>query len=79
LLNVLVEIANKLGLPKKNNVESEEVWSRYITLRITGLMDFVHPPDFEITRKHNVSENESTSALRWREGDTCSIGSIRRC
>jgi hypothetical protein len=27
-------------------------------------MDVVHRPEFYITRKHNVSENESVSVLR---------------
>jgi hypothetical protein len=37
-------------------------------------------PSSEIvnTRKHNVSETESFSVLRWGEGDTYSVGSLRK-
>jgi hypothetical protein len=27
-----------------------------ITLKITGFLNFVHRPEFQITRKHNASE-----------------------
>jgi hypothetical protein len=30
------------------------------------------------TRKHDVSETGSVSVLRWREGDTYSVGSLRK-
>jgi hypothetical protein len=33
-------------------------------------VDFVHRPEFRITRQHNVSENGSVSVFRWGEGDT---------
>jgi hypothetical protein len=29
-------------------------------------------------REHNVSENEGVSVLRWGEGDTYSVGSVRK-
>jgi hypothetical protein len=32
-------------------------------LRITESVDFDHRPEFQITRKHNVSETESASVL----------------
>jgi hypothetical protein len=37
-------------------VEFKRFWQWCVTLRTTGIMDFIHRPDFEITRKENVSE-----------------------
>jgi hypothetical protein len=33
-------------------------------LRITGFLDFAHSPEFEIFRKHNVSETGSVFFFR---------------
>jgi hypothetical protein len=35
--------------------------------RITGFVDFFPHPEFEITRKHKVSEDGFLSVFRWRE------------
>jgi hypothetical protein len=32
--------------------------------KCSGLLDFVHRPDFSITRKHNVSETGVVSVFR---------------
>jgi hypothetical protein len=48
-----------------------------LTLRITGFLDSVHCPEFQITRKHNVSKTESVSFFRQREGDAYSVGSLK--
>jgi hypothetical protein len=45
--------------------------------RITGFLDFVHRPEFFITRKHNVTETGSVSILRRGKIDTYSVGSLR--
>jgi hypothetical protein len=45
-----------------------------LILRITGFVDFVHSPEFQITRKHNVSETGYVTVFRLGEGDTCSVG-----
>jgi beta-xylosidase len=42
-----------------------------LTFRITGIVDFVHHWEFEITIKHNFYETGSISVFRWGEGDTC--------
>jgi hypothetical protein len=47
-------------------------------LRITGYLNFVHRSEFEITGKANVSENESVSIFRWKEGETHSLVSLER-
>jgi hypothetical protein len=43
---------------------------------ITGFVDFVHRPEFEITRKHSFSETGSVSIFKWREGDKYSNGPL---
>jgi hypothetical protein len=37
---------------------------RLLTPRINEFMDFVHSPEFQTTRKHNVTDTESDSFLR---------------
>jgi hypothetical protein len=46
-------------------VDSKGFWRWWITLRITGFLDFVHRPGILETRKYNVSEAGSVSVLRW--------------
>jgi hypothetical protein len=41
-------------------------------------MDFDQRPEFEITRKHNVSETGSVSVFRRGEGDTYCVGSLKK-
>jgi hypothetical protein len=48
-----------------SNQESKGFWRWCITLRITGFLDSVHRPVFQITRKHDVSETGSVSVFRW--------------
>jgi hypothetical protein len=38
-----------------------------ILLRINGVLDFVHRPEFQITSEHSVSENESVAVFRCGE------------
>jgi hypothetical protein len=42
-------------------------------LGITGFLDFVHRPEFQITRKRNVSETESLCVFKRGQGDTYSF------
>jgi hypothetical protein len=46
------------------------------TSRITGFLDFDHRPECWILE--NVSETISASVLRWGEGHTYSVGSLRK-
>jgi hypothetical protein len=45
------------GNYKRNN-ETQE-----LILRVTMFLDFVHRPEFQIARKHNVSETAYVSVL----------------
>jgi hypothetical protein len=53
-------------------------WSGRSLLRINGFMDFVHRLEFQITRKHSVSETAVVLVSRWGEGDTCCVGRWER-
>jgi hypothetical protein len=44
-----------------------------LTLRITGFLNWIL-----YTRKHKVSETRFAFILRWGEGDTYSVGSLRK-
>jgi hypothetical protein len=35
-----------------------------VTLRITGFMDIVHCPEYYITSKNNISENQCVSVFK---------------
>jgi hypothetical protein len=50
-------------------IESEGFWRWCMSLRTTGLMDFVHRPNFWITRKHMISSSS-------QGGNTYSVGSL---
>jgi hypothetical protein len=47
-------------------------------VRIIGIVDFDHRPEFQISRRHNVSKTGSVSTFRCGKGDTCSVGSFRK-
>jgi hypothetical protein len=49
----------------------------YFISTITGFVDFVHRPEFEITWKHSASETGPVSIFWWGEGDTYSVGCLR--
>jgi hypothetical protein len=44
----------------------------------TGFVDFVHRPEFSKARKHSLSETWSVSFFKWAEGDTQSVGTLRK-
>jgi hypothetical protein len=52
-------ISLRFKLPNKNSIAEP-----------TGLLDFIHRPEFQNIRKHNVSETGSVSVFRWGERDT---------
>jgi hypothetical protein len=58
-------------------VESKGFWHWCITLRITGFFGLCPSSGILNTRKHIVSEIGSVSVLRWGEGDTYCVGSLR--
>jgi hypothetical protein len=59
-------------------VECEGFWRWCITLSITGFVDFDRRPRFQISTKHDVSETASISVFSWGEGDSYSVGPIRK-
>jgi hypothetical protein len=47
-------------------------------LTVTGILDFVHRPEFQITREHWVSETGPVSFFRRAEWETYSVGAIMK-
>jgi hypothetical protein len=57
------------------NPVGSKVFRRWcIILRIIAFKDFVHPLEFKIIKKHNISETGSISIFRWGEGRTYCVG-----
>jgi hypothetical protein len=52
----------------RDKVSAHSFFNAGKALGITGFMDFVHTPEFQITIEHNVSETGSVSILRWGGG-----------
>jgi hypothetical protein len=48
-----------------------------VTLRITGVLDFVHRPEFK-KLENAVLETGSASILRRKEEDAYSVGPLRK-
>jgi hypothetical protein len=59
-------------------MESKGFWQWYITLGITRFMGINHYAEFWTTRRHNISYTGSASIFMWWEGDTYSVGSLRK-
>jgi hypothetical protein len=50
-----------------------------MSLRVTGVMDFVHHPEFYILENLTFQKLDLfPSSDDRREGDTCSVGSLRK-
>jgi hypothetical protein len=63
---------------KKLTLTSQQRSNVINSLIITGFLDFIHRPKFQITRKLNVLETESVSVFRWRERDTYLVASLEQ-
>jgi hypothetical protein len=48
------------------------------SLRNNGFKDFVNRPKFYITKERNISETESVFVFGSGEGNTYSVGSLRK-
>jgi hypothetical protein len=69
-----VMVSKKLKVSKKYIVRL----SSAMTIAITRCLEVIRRPEFQITRKHNVSETESVSVLRRGEGDPYLWGPLER-
>jgi hypothetical protein len=59
-------------------VDSKGFCRRCISLRITGFVDFVHLPLFEITKRHNVSELDLFRSSVEEGGTATLLGPLER-
>jgi hypothetical protein len=47
-------------------------------IQMSAYVDLVHLQEFYIIREHNVSGTRSASVFRWGEGDTYSVGILKK-
>jgi hypothetical protein len=53
-------------------------WRLRVTLRFNAFLDFAHRPEFWIPESSSIWESGTDSVLRWGEGDTYFVRSLRK-
>jgi hypothetical protein len=57
-------------------LEFKAFWRWCVTLRITGIMGFVHSPELKIGKRYSALETGSVPVLGWGEENTYFVGFI---